>query len=138
MKWGVFEILSIDPENSNLKIKFLPEEKDFKNPPKLTWILTDPIFTLRVKTVEYDYLLSVDKVEENMDFDKIINRDSKFEREFLAESSVKDLNKGDIIQFERKGFYILDKKVVSGEGNIEMTFHLIPDGKDKPSSTVKN
>ena len=130
--------MSIDPENSNLKIKFLPKEKDFKNPPKLTWILTDPIFTLRVKTVEYDYLLSVDKVEENMDFDKIINRDSKFEREFLAESSVKDLKKGDIIQFERKGFYILDKKVVSGEGNIEMTFHLIPDGKDKPLSAVKN
>jgi glutamyl-tRNA synthetase len=92
---------------------------------------SDPVFTMQVKTVEFDYLLSVDKVEENMEFDQIINRNSRFEKSFLAESSIKDLAKGDIIQFERKGFYFLDKKEVLGDGQIQMTFHLIPDGKEK-------
>ncbi len=138
MKWGVFEIISIDLTSNLLQIKYLPEDKDFKNPPKLTWICSDPILTLSVKTIEYDYLLTVDKVEENMDFDQIVNRNSKFENEFLAESCVKDLAKGDIIQFERKGFYILDKKEISGEGQISMTFHLIPDGKEKPQTQTTN
>ena len=91
MKWGVFEVVSFDKDQSQLKIKYLPEDKDFKNPPKLTWMTSDPVFTLPVKTVEFDYLLSVDKVEANMEFDQIINKNSRFEKEFLAESSIKDL-----------------------------------------------
>jgi glutamyl-tRNA synthetase len=138
MKWGVFEIVSYNPSTSDLKIKYLPEDKDFKNPPKLTWITSDPIFTLPIKTVEYDYLLTCDKVDEKADFDKVVNRNSRFEKEFLVESQVKNLTKGDIIQFERKGFYILDKKEVSGEGKTSMTFHLIPDGKDKPVNSTQN
>lgn len=97
MKWGVFEIISFSSEKNELKLKFLPDDKDFKNPPKITWITSDPIFTLLVKTIEFDYLLTVDKVDEKVDFDKVVNRNSKFEKEFLVESSVRNLVKGDII-----------------------------------------
>lgn len=65
MKWGVFEVVSFDKAQNDLRLKFLPDDKDFKNPPKLTWISADPIFTQPVQTFEYDYLLTVDKPEEN-------------------------------------------------------------------------
>lgn len=41
--------------------------------------------------------MTVDKVDDKADFDKVVNRNSKFERVLLAESSLKDLAKGDII-----------------------------------------
>lgn len=91
MKWGVFEIISLNLEINEVKIKYLPEDKDFKNPPKLTWISTDPIFTQSVRTIEYDYLLTVDKVDQEVNFEEVINKNSKLEKDFLAESSVKDL-----------------------------------------------
>jgi hypothetical protein len=40
------------------------------------------------------------------------------------------LIKGDILQFERKNFYILDSKIKNSKGGFDMTFFLIPDGKD--------
>ncbi len=73
MKQGVFEIVNYNPNNNELVIKYLPEDKDFKNPPKLTWLASNPIFTIPVTTVEYDYLLTVDKVDEKADFDSIVN-----------------------------------------------------------------
>lgn len=39
LKWGVFEI--IEKNENKATVKFLPEDKDFKNPPKLTWLLND-------------------------------------------------------------------------------------------------
>ena len=39
LKWGVFEIL--EKSENKATVKFLPEDKDFKNPPKLTWLLND-------------------------------------------------------------------------------------------------
>lgn len=36
LKWGVFEIVKRD--DTTFDIKYLPEDKDFKNPPKLTWL----------------------------------------------------------------------------------------------------
>lgn len=39
LKWGVFEI--IEKRENKATVKFLPEDKDFKNPPKLTWLLND-------------------------------------------------------------------------------------------------
>ena len=38
MKWGVFEITKLDLEKNECKIKFLPDEKDFKKPKKITWL----------------------------------------------------------------------------------------------------
>lgn len=55
-------------------------------------------------------MLKVKKVEENDDFDDIVNKDSKKEGKFIADALVRNLVKGDIIQFERKSFFILDSK----------------------------
>lgn len=108
LKWGVFEI--IEKENDSLKIKFLPEDKDFKNPPKFTWLSNQPDNLIEVNYTEYGDLLKVKKVEENDDFDDIVNKDSKKEGKFIADALVRNLVKGDIIQFERKSFFILDSK----------------------------
>ena len=36
LKWGIFEI--VDKKDDLFNIKYLPEDKDFKSPPKLTWL----------------------------------------------------------------------------------------------------
>lgn len=93
LKWGVFEII----EKDNLKIKFLPEDKDFKNPPKFTWLSNQPENLIEVDYTEYGDLLKVKKVEENDDFDDIVNKNSKKEGKFIADALVRNLVKGDII-----------------------------------------
>jgi len=46
-----------------------------------------------VNLVEYDHLLTVDKVDENTDFNSVINTQSKFITEALADPGVKNLQK---------------------------------------------
>lgn len=94
-----------------MKLKFLPEDKDFKNPPKITWLANLPENLFEIDYVEYGDLLTVKKVEEGMQFEDIVNRDSKREGKMIADSQVKKLVHKDIIQFERKNFFILDEKV---------------------------
>jgi hypothetical protein len=45
--------------------------------------------------VEYDHLIVVKKVEDDMDFDQIVNKNSKFVTKAIAESGLKSLKVGD-------------------------------------------
>jgi len=81
--------------------------------------------------VEYDHLLTVDKVDENMDFETVINHNSKFVTEALADPLVKNLTKSSVIQFERRGYYIVDKI----EGDV-LDLIYVPDGKTKTMSNL--
>lgn len=71
---------------------------------------------LQVDVVEFGDLLTVAKVENDHKFEDIINWNSKKESSFLVEKSIEKLVKGDILQFERKNFYILDSKTVNEQG----------------------
>lgn len=94
-----------------------------------------------MRLIEYDHLIKVKKVEENMEFNDILNENTKFVTEALAEPFVKNLNKGDVVQFERRGYFIVDKiiKNQSAAGNLPETIlemNFIPDGKSKNVSTL--
>lgn len=71
LKWGAFEILS--KTEDSMELKFLPEDKDFKNPPKITWLANKPENLVEIDYVEFGDLLNVKKIEEGMQFEEIVN-----------------------------------------------------------------
>lgn len=105
LKWGIFEIIEINSENKTYSIKYLPNDNDFKTPPKLTWLAFDQKNLVEIVALEYDQLLSKDKPDENEDFKNIVNFNSEFKDKFWGEAVLQDLQIDSRIQFERKGFY---------------------------------
>jgi glutamyl-tRNA synthetase len=130
MDWGnafVTKIVRPDPAGdvTELKLK-LHLEGDFKKTEKkVTWLAQDQNL-VKVKLVDFDYLITKDKIEEDEDFKNFVNRNSEFPESALADSNVAEVKEDDIIQFERKGYYRCDKAAKDGE---EAVFFCIPTGK---------
>ncbi|KAJ7721549.1 glutamate-tRNA ligase [Mycena maculata] len=102
-------------------------EGDFrKTKKKITWLSqSTPAHPLiPVVLLDYDYLITKKKLEENDNLADLVTPVTEFREDALADANVADLKKGDIMQFERKGYYIFDGLV--GE-NLE--FIKIPDGR---------
>ncbi|PSS31072.1 hypothetical protein PHLCEN_2v2404 [Hermanssonia centrifuga] len=101
-------------------------EGDFrKTKKKITW-LASPIEALVETTLlDYDYLITKKKLEEDDDVKDFVTPVSEFREEAFADANVRDVKKGDIIQFERKGYYIFDGVASSGK----YEFICIPDGR---------
>ena len=103
-------------------------EGDFrKTKKKITWLAAPtPSHSLVESTLlDYDYLITKKKMEEDDQFADFVTPVSEFREDAVADANVKDLKKGDIIQFERKGYYIFDGKAEDGK----LEFILIPDGR---------
>ncbi|KAJ7632905.1 glutamate-tRNA ligase [Roridomyces roridus] len=102
-------------------------EGDFrKTKKKITWLSqsmpTHPLAP--VVLLDYDYLITKKKLEENDNVADFVTPVTEFREAALADANVHDLKKGDIMQFERKGYYVCDGLV---DGHLE--FIKIPDGK---------
>ena len=80
---------------------------------------------------EYGHLKKKKKLEENMKIDDIVNNNSKFETVFYVEKIIDEAKKGDKIQFERRGYCVIDSVA---EGDKLMQLNFIPDGKTKSMS----
>lgn len=99
---------------------------DFKKTKhKLTW-LADTDDVVPVDLVDFDHLLSKDKIEEGESFEDYLTPVTEFHTAAIGDLNVKDMKVGDIIQFERKGYYRLDALPKDGK---PYTFFTIPDGK---------
>ncbi|KAG2222556.1 hypothetical protein INT45_002687 [Circinella minor] len=112
------EVTSVDLE--------LYLEGDFKKTKKkLSWLsYGDEV--AHVLLVDYDFLITKKKVEEGDSVEQLVTPVSEFKVPAVADANVKDLKKGDIIQFERKGFYILDEPATE---SAPAHFICVPDGK---------
>lgn len=103
---------------------------------KLTWLdASEPSQkdNFPVTLVELDNLISVPKVEEDMDFEKVVNPDTWFETIAVGEPALRNLQKGTIIQIQRRGYFIVDKVL---SPNTPLTLIFIPDGRQKSMSTL--
>ncbi|KAI8365788.1 tRNA synthetases class I, catalytic domain-containing protein [Blakeslea trispora] len=99
---------------------------DFKKTKKkLTWLTKNSEVT-DILLLDYDYLITKKKVEEGDEVKDLVTPVSEFKAEGIADGNTKSLKKGDIIQFERKGYYILDAPATDAE---PAKFIRIPDGK---------
>ena len=139
MKWGNINIKKRTEEAGKVSFdaEFLPEDKDWKSTQKITWLPADMTLLPKVTTIEYDHLIDVPKLEENEKLEDHITKCSKFTTLCYADPAVKELEVNDFVQFERRGNYRVDKKTIGSDGNLQMDFIFIPDGKSKEMSNIK-
>jgi glutamyl-tRNA synthetase len=135
MKWGNATVTKKVVDGTNIQLWATVDEndKDFKKTKKVTWLCADPATTVEIKLIEFGHLIDKAKVEEDDDVEKLVNKNSKIEYSAIAEGCLRNLQKGTILQFERRGFYIIDKL---GLVNQQLTCNFIPDGKAKAMSTI--
>uniref|UniRef100_A0A671QTA9 Bifunctional glutamate/proline--tRNA ligase n=1 Tax=Sinocyclocheilus anshuiensis TaxID=1608454 RepID=A0A671QTA9_9TELE len=117
------------------------ENTDYKKTTKITW-LAESSRAPFVPTVcvNYQHLITKPVLGKDDDFKDYINKNSKIEEKMLGEPCLKDLKKGDIIQLQRRGFYICDQpyEPISPHSCKESPCVLlyIPDGHTKEMPTA--
>ncbi|XP_042330475.1 bifunctional glutamate/proline--tRNA ligase isoform X4 [Sceloporus undulatus] len=148
INWGNIIITKIH-KNSTGKItsidaKLNLENKDYKKTAKITWLAETPCAPLiPAVCVNYEHLITKPVLGKEEDFKQYVNRNSKQEELMFGDPCLKDLKKGDIIQLQRRGFYICDQpyEPVSPYSCKEAPCVLIyiPDGhtKEMPTSGSK-
>ena len=110
IKWGNCTITKRLEQNGQVHLFGTVDEadKDFKGTAKIHWVANEPSCTIKVKLVEFDHLITEPKIEEDTKVEDIVNQNSKIEYTAIAEGCLRRLQKGDIFQFERRGFYFVD------------------------------
>jgi len=138
MDWGnaIVRSKSVDSAGVVNSIQMeLHLEGDFrKTKKKITW-LPNPTAThplVEVTLLDYDYLITKKKLDDDDDMGSssipdFVTPVTEFAEAAVADANVLSLSKGAIIQFERKGYYILDN-IVGGESKTYEFIH-IPDGR---------
>jgi len=137
MKWGNVIITKIEKEGGHVTLhgKIDVEDKDFKGTKRITWIAADKMTTIEVRLVEFDFLISKKKLEEDEHAKDFLNPVSKVEQVAIAEGALRNVKKGEIIQLERRGYFYVDQVSF---GNKEIRLHFIPDGKTTRMSKISH
>lgn len=86
---------------------------DFKKTMKVTWLAkvdSEPsaAFTPAVCTY-YDHIISKPVLDKNDDFKDFINMNTQTDIEMLGDPELRALKKGEIVQIQRRGFFIVDQ-----------------------------
>ncbi|XP_053523284.1 bifunctional glutamate/proline--tRNA ligase isoform X2 [Artibeus jamaicensis] len=113
INWGNIIITKIHKDANgkivSLDAKLNLENKDYKKTTKITWLAeTARALPIPAVCVTYDHLITKPVLGKDEDFKQYVNRNSKHEELMLGDPCLKDLKKGDIIQLQRRGFFICD------------------------------
>lgn len=92
---------------------------------KFTWI-AESSNSVHLTLREYDNILTKKKPDPEDKLDDLIAPVSIFSQEALGEEAMGELKKGDTVQIERRGYYIVDV-----DDGAHKTLIYIPDGRDK-------
>ncbi|TRZ10646.1 hypothetical protein HGM15179_016462 [Zosterops borbonicus] len=114
INWGNIIITKLNRNSSgkivSITAKLNLDNKDFKKTTKITWLAETPRAPLiPTVCVNYEHLITKPVLGKDEDFKQYINRNSKQEELMLGDPCLKDLKKGDIIQLQRRGFFICDQ-----------------------------
>ncbi|KAJ3386022.1 hypothetical protein HDU84_001851 [Entophlyctis sp. JEL0112] len=109
---------------------------DFKKTKKkLTWLArgipkAEPEQApVRCMLHDFDYLITKKRLEEEDDVADFVTPVTEFKTECWGDANLRACGKGDIIQFERKGYYIVDKPFDPLLPNAPIDLFFIPDGR---------
>lgn len=113
MNWGNAFVRSITREGdgtvSSLDLQ-LHLAGDFKKTKKkVTWLATSTGNLIPVDLLSFDYLITKDKLEKQDELENFLTPVTLFHTEAFADCNISELKQGAIVQFERKGYYKLDK-----------------------------
>nr|XP_043885451.1 bifunctional glutamate/proline--tRNA ligase isoform X1 [Solea senegalensis] len=145
INWGNLIITKInkgaDGKVVSMAARLNLDNKDFKKTTKITWLAeTNSAPLLHTICINYQPLISKAVITKDDDFKEFINKNSKLEEKMLGDPCLKNLKKGDIIQLQRRGFYICDQpyEPVSPNSCKESPCVLlyIPDGHTKEMPTA--
>ncbi|KAI6657571.1 Bifunctional glutamate/proline--tRNA ligase [Oopsacas minuta] len=113
VNWGVAEVTNIKVigrDITSVEMHLHPEDTTYKGKPALTWLAElDTAPSVPTILVRFDYLITKPFVEKEEDFKDFINKNTRIEEEAIGDPNLNSLKQGDIIQLQRKGFYICDQ-----------------------------
>ncbi|KAI8843356.1 tRNA synthetases class I, catalytic domain-containing protein [Chytriomyces cf. hyalinus JEL632] len=140
MAWGNVIVEKIDWAEGNdfigtIEIR-LNLDGDFKKTKKkLTWLArgipsNEPQQApVRATLFDFDYLITKKKLEEDDEMKDFVTPVTEFKTEAWGDANLRLCKQGDIIQLERKGYYIVDKAFDPAAPNSSIHLFLIPDGR---------
>lgn len=137
MDWGnvIIQSRTSDAAGNVSEIQAVAHlDGDFKKTKKkVHWLAKSPARSfIEVTLLDFDYLITKKKLEEDDNVADFVTPNSEFRSDAFADHNIASLTESTAIQFERKGYYILDKK--SGKDG-KPEFIKIPDGKAASSAS---
>ena len=97
-----------------------------KTDQKITWLAKDGQNLTPVELVDFDFLITKDKLETGDELLDYLTPRTEFRSKALADCNVAAVPENTIIQFERRGYYRLDKRC---SGDMPAVLFCIPTGK---------
>ncbi len=136
INWGNLKIDKVVKSNGKVtSVKATPNlsDKDFKKTLKVTWLAeTDKAPFTPATCVYYDHIISKPVLDKDDDFKSFVASDTKTCVDFLGDPELRKLKKGDIVQIQRRGFFIVDRPYVAATVNTcksnPIRLIAIPDG----------
>ncbi|RMY38378.1 hypothetical protein D0865_13115 [Hortaea werneckii] len=96
-----------------------------KTSKKVTWLSQDQEL-VPLSMFDFDYLITKDKPDPDDSLEDILNKSTETKTEALADCNVAALKEDAIVQFDRKGFFRIDKQFQHGDAAVAFQ---IPTGK---------
>jgi len=86
------------------------DNKDYKKTLKLTWLCDDKTKSPVTPTllIYYDHIISKAILDKDDDFKNFVGANTKHEVEMLGDPELRQLKKGEVVQVQRRGYFICD------------------------------
>lgn len=136
MDWGNAIVETVEMADSSIVASItirLNLQGDFKKTTlKATWLSPDPSTLVPLSLHDYDYLITKKKLEEEDTLDGCLTPVTEFVTPAVGDANLaKDVKVGDVIQIERKGFFIVDEVPQELSQTRPIRLIAIPDGRVK-------
>ena len=136
MRWGNIKITkkTAAADGSLALVGELTGSKDYaKTKHKVTW-LKQSSDLVECVIAEFDFLVTKAKMEEGDDFKDFLTPQTRADTPALGDPAMRNLQKGDVVQLERRGYYRVDRPYLSAAK--PLVLFTIPDGKQGAMSTL--
>jgi len=137
MHWGNAIVEKIEKDDKGKVTKVVGKlhlSGNFKDTEKkITWLANDPSNLIPVDLVEYGFLITKKKLEEDDKLEDFVNRDSKKVISAWGDLNMKTISKGESLQLERRGYYICDAAAFMEK---KLTLLMIPDGHTVKQTSI--
>ncbi|KAI9824617.1 MAG: hypothetical protein M1832_001707 [Thelocarpon impressellum] len=129
MNWGnafASKSTSSDGVVTGLEITLHLEGDVKKTEKKITWLAKDGQELTPVVLVDFDHLITKDKLEKTDELEDFLTPTTEIRVEALADCNVADIPANSIVQLERRGYYRVDRQ---RSGDQPAILFCIPTGK---------
>ena len=132
MNWGnaivksiSHKLLGISQTISAIEFELHLQGDVKKTKKKLTWLSKDQEL-VPCETVDFDFLITKDKLEEEDKVEDFMTPKTEFREKVWGDANTAALKEGDVMQFDRKGYFRVDRGLRHGE---PVVLFAIPTGK---------